>query len=145
RKEAEEKAAAETKALTLARAETERAETQLQRAEWLVYAGKLARAQTEFDFGDPFLGASVLDECRWDLRSWEHGYHPIHGHSRGTGEQASRGGIRGFGLIEQAFGGKMRAVVFDGSSGVFGGLARRGLLELQQVDLSGALPEKGGK
>ncbi len=46
-------------------------EKQLDRAELLVYAGKLSLAQTAFQDGDG-VGLQYLDECQWNLRGWEH-------------------------------------------------------------------------
>jgi len=48
------------------------AETQLRRAEWLVYAGQLARAQSAFENNDARVALQLLEECQWDLRGWEH-------------------------------------------------------------------------
>jgi len=48
------------------------AETQLRRAEWLVYAGQLARAKSAFENNDAALALQLLEECQWDLRGWEH-------------------------------------------------------------------------
>src|SRR5262249_40742940 len=47
------------------------AETQRDRAEMLVYVGKLARAQREFQDGHGGLALQLLDEGQWDLRGWE--------------------------------------------------------------------------
>ncbi len=83
---AEQRATAEAKAKALAQAETKRAEqekaraeterkraeAQLSRAEWLVYAAKLAQAQREFEDGNGPLALQLLDACQWDLRGWEH-------------------------------------------------------------------------
>jgi WD40 repeat protein/serine/threonine protein kinase len=53
-------------------AEKKRAEEQLTRAEWLVYAGKLMLAQTDFEAGNGGFALKYLDECQWSLRGWEH-------------------------------------------------------------------------
>jgi eukaryotic-like serine/threonine-protein kinase len=66
-KKAEERAEAARKA-------EEAARVQLARAEWLVYAGKLSLAQTDFETGHGALALQHLDECQWDLRGWEHRY-----------------------------------------------------------------------
>ena len=42
------------------------------RGEWLVYAGKLSLAQTDFQEGHGALEHRYLDECQWNLRGWEH-------------------------------------------------------------------------
>jgi eukaryotic-like serine/threonine-protein kinase len=55
-----------------AEAEKKRAEEQLTRAEWLVYAGKLALAQSAFQEGNGGLALDYLDACQWNLRGWEH-------------------------------------------------------------------------
>jgi hypothetical protein len=57
-KEAEDRAKAETVAL--------------ERAEWLVYAGKLSLAQSAFQEGNGALALQYLEECQWNLRGWEH-------------------------------------------------------------------------
>jgi hypothetical protein len=44
------------------------------RAEWLVYAGKIAQAQSAWRENDARLARDTLDECRWDFRGWEHDY-----------------------------------------------------------------------
>ncbi len=55
-------------------AERLRAESQLKRTEWLVYAGKLMLAQTDFEAGNGGLALHYLDECEPGLRGWEHRY-----------------------------------------------------------------------
>src|SRR5262245_33825532 len=55
-----------------AEAEQKRAEEQLTRAEWLIYAGKLMLAQTDFEAGNGGFALKYLDECQWNLRGWEH-------------------------------------------------------------------------
>ncbi len=79
--EAKDRATAEAAANALAQrekqraeAEKQRAEEQLTRAEWLVYAGKLSLAQTDFETGNGGLALRYLDECQWNLRGWEHRY-----------------------------------------------------------------------
>jgi WD40 repeat protein len=52
--------------------EWERAEEQLRRAEWLLYARTLAQAQREFQDGDDLLAVELLGGCQWNLRGWEH-------------------------------------------------------------------------
>ncbi len=47
-------------------------EKQLDRAESLVYAGKLSLAQIAFEEGNGALALQYLDECQWNLRGWEH-------------------------------------------------------------------------
>jgi hypothetical protein len=44
----------------------------LRRAEGLVYAGKLAQAQRQFEDGNGAVALDLLSECQWDLRGWEH-------------------------------------------------------------------------
>ena len=58
----------------MAQREKERADEQLGRAEWLVYAGKLSLAQNAFAEGNVALALQSLDECQWNLRGWEHRY-----------------------------------------------------------------------
>ncbi len=77
--EAKERARAEAEAKGVAQQEKERAdgekrraEEQLRRSEWLVYAGKLALAQSAFDEGNGVLALQYLEECQWNLRGWEH-------------------------------------------------------------------------
>jgi WD40 repeat protein/serine/threonine protein kinase len=79
--EAKELAITETAAKTLAQQEmqraeaaTELAEEQLKRFEWLLYAGKMMLAQTDFEAGSGGLAKHYLDECQMDLRGWEHRY-----------------------------------------------------------------------
>jgi WD40 repeat protein len=55
----------------LAKAEAER---QLTRAEGLVYAGQVYRAQQYWREGDAAGARDLLDRCRWDFRGWEHDY-----------------------------------------------------------------------
>jgi WD40 repeat protein/serine/threonine protein kinase len=57
-----------------AEAEWQRAEEQLTRAEWLIYASKLMLAQTDFEAGNGGLAQHYLDECQPNLRGWEHRY-----------------------------------------------------------------------
>src|SRR5687768_11312032 len=52
--------------------EKQRAEQQLRRAEMLVYQGKLALAQREWQANDTARAIELLDECQWNLRGWEH-------------------------------------------------------------------------
>jgi len=78
---ASELATAEAAARSLAQQETRRAEAaierakeQLTRSEWLVYAGKIMLAQTNFEADDGGLARHYLDECQLKLRGWEHRY-----------------------------------------------------------------------
>jgi WD40 repeat protein/serine/threonine protein kinase len=64
---------AEEKAEEARKAE-EQAKAQLTRAEWLVYAGKLSLAQTDFESGNGALALQYLNECQWNRRGWEHRY-----------------------------------------------------------------------
>jgi WD40 repeat protein/predicted Ser/Thr protein kinase len=54
-----------------AEAATKQAEANLNRAEWLVYAGKVMLAQASFDAGNGGLALHHLEQCRPDLRGWE--------------------------------------------------------------------------
>jgi hypothetical protein len=54
--------------------EKRRAERQRDRAEWLVYAGQIARAQREWQDNNVAAARDLLDACRWDFRGWEHDY-----------------------------------------------------------------------
>jgi WD40 repeat protein len=79
--EARERASAEAAAKALAQQETQRAEAekkraeeQLTRAEWLVYAGKLMLAQTDFETGNGAFALQYLHECQLSRRGWEHHY-----------------------------------------------------------------------
>ena len=51
-----------------------KAEASLKQAEWLVYAGKLMLAQTDFESGNGALALHYLDECQEKLRGWEYRY-----------------------------------------------------------------------
>jgi serine/threonine protein kinase len=57
-----------------AETERQRAEEQLTRAEWLVYASRLMLAQSDFETGNGVLAQHYLDECQPNLRGWEHRY-----------------------------------------------------------------------
>jgi WD40 repeat protein/serine/threonine protein kinase len=57
-----------------AEAERQRAEEQLTRSEWLVYASKIMLAQTNFQVDDGGLARHYLDECPLKMRGWEHRY-----------------------------------------------------------------------
>ena len=57
-----------------AEAEKMRTEKQLTRTEWLLYAGKVAQAQYDFEAGNGGLALHYLDECQVSLRGWEHRY-----------------------------------------------------------------------
>jgi WD40 repeat protein len=54
--------------------EKEQKDRQLTRAEWLVYAGQLERAQQIWEQGNAALARDLLDNTRWDYRGWEHRY-----------------------------------------------------------------------
>jgi WD40 repeat protein len=54
--------------------EKERAEEQLRRSERLVYASQIASAQQAWQDNDFRLAREYLNQCRWDLRGWEHDY-----------------------------------------------------------------------
>jgi WD40 repeat protein/serine/threonine protein kinase/tetratricopeptide (TPR) repeat protein len=47
-------------------------ERQLGRAEWLVYAGRLDKAQQEWREGKVGAALDLLHACRWDYRGWEY-------------------------------------------------------------------------
>ncbi len=79
--EAKDRAAAEATAKALAQQETQRADAekrrtqqQLTRAEWLLYAGKIAQAQNDFEASNGGLALHYLEECQANLRGWEHRY-----------------------------------------------------------------------
>jgi WD40 repeat protein len=57
-----------------AREQEEQKDRQLTRAEWLVYAGQLDRAQQAWREGDARVARDLLDSARWDYRDWEHRY-----------------------------------------------------------------------
>jgi len=46
----------------------------LERAEWLVYAGKISLAQLEWEAGNVGIALDSLHRCRDDFRGWEHDY-----------------------------------------------------------------------
>jgi WD40 repeat protein len=77
-KESEQKAKdSERQALEQKRAaETARQQLkqQLERAEGLVYAGQIDRAQQYWRAGNAGAARELLDRCRWDYRGWEHDY-----------------------------------------------------------------------
>jgi WD40 repeat protein/tetratricopeptide (TPR) repeat protein len=52
----------------------EQKDRQLTRAEGLVYAGQLGRAQQHWDQGNVAVARELLDNTRWDYRHWEHRY-----------------------------------------------------------------------
>src|SRR5262249_40210873 len=77
--EARDRATAEAAAKALAQQETQRAETERKRAEeqltragWLVYAGRLTLARNDCEAGNGGFALKYLDECQWSLRGWEH-------------------------------------------------------------------------
>ena len=47
---------------------------QLLRAEWLLYASQISRAQREWETNHVGVAHDLLDSCRWDFRGWEHHY-----------------------------------------------------------------------
>jgi eukaryotic-like serine/threonine-protein kinase len=55
----------------LADEQRQRAEAELKRAEWLIYAGKLMQAQTDFELGNGGLARHYLEQCDPRLRGWE--------------------------------------------------------------------------
>jgi WD40 repeat protein len=57
-----------------ARAETEKAEKELQRSEGLVYAGQIALALRYWEDGDAAAAWHNLGACRKELQGWEHDY-----------------------------------------------------------------------
>jgi tRNA A-37 threonylcarbamoyl transferase component Bud32 len=57
-----------------ARASAKQLERQLTRAEGLVYAGRIDRAQQYWREGNAVAALDQLDRCRWDYRGWEHDY-----------------------------------------------------------------------
>jgi WD40 repeat protein len=69
---AEEEAKAAREAEAIAQAEKSRAEDQLERAEWAVYAGKLLLSESAFSELRMPQAFGTLDECQWNLRGWEH-------------------------------------------------------------------------
>jgi serine/threonine protein kinase len=72
------------------------AEAQLARSEWLVYASKLALAQTDFENGNGGLARHYLSECQEKLRGWEYRYlwtrinarHTLEGHTKAVSSVA---------------------------------------------------------
>jgi WD40 repeat protein/tRNA A-37 threonylcarbamoyl transferase component Bud32 len=80
KKALEQKAKADTEradavaARALTETEKTRAEKQLRRAEWLVYEDKLGRVQQELQLANFGVAQSLLENCYWDLRGWEHRY-----------------------------------------------------------------------
>jgi WD40 repeat protein/tetratricopeptide (TPR) repeat protein len=52
----------------------EQKDRQLTRAEWLVYAGQIDRAQQYWHEGKVKAAQDQLYRCRWDYRGWEHHY-----------------------------------------------------------------------
>jgi WD40 repeat protein len=52
----------------------EQKDRQLTRAEGLVYAGRIYRAQQYWREGNATAAQEQLDGCRWDYRGWEHRY-----------------------------------------------------------------------
>src|SRR5207249_4341501 len=71
---AKDRAEAESKARAQVEFEKGQKERQLERAEWLVYAGQIAQAQREWQDGKVDHARDLLDACRWDYRDWEHRY-----------------------------------------------------------------------
>jgi WD40 repeat protein/tRNA A-37 threonylcarbamoyl transferase component Bud32 len=70
-KESEQKAKESEKQALEQKREAER---QLTRAEGLVYAGQIDRAQSYWREGNAGAAQDQLDRCRWDYRGWEHDY-----------------------------------------------------------------------
>ncbi len=64
----------EKKATSLARSETERAERELLRSEWQLYASQIARAQQLWNDGYVQAAWESLNACDSDFRGWEHDY-----------------------------------------------------------------------
>jgi WD40 repeat protein/tRNA A-37 threonylcarbamoyl transferase component Bud32 len=54
--------------------EKEQKDRQLTRAEGLLYAGQLDRAQQYWREGNAQVARNLLDGCRWDYRGWEYRY-----------------------------------------------------------------------
>ena len=54
---------------------------ELERAEWLVYSGKLALIQREWEGNKVWVAKNLLKECGAELRGWEHEYLTDHLHS----------------------------------------------------------------
>jgi tRNA A-37 threonylcarbamoyl transferase component Bud32/putative hemolysin len=71
---ASEQARRATESAAQALREKREAERQLTRAERLVYAGQIYRAQQSWREGKAAEAQGQLDRCRWDLRGWEHDY-----------------------------------------------------------------------
>ena len=92
--EAEEESKAARKAEEDAERQKRRAEVQLDRAERLVYAGKLALAQQSFAEENGELTLQYLDECQWDLRGWEHDHLWTRFNSKAT-LRGHTGGVHG--------------------------------------------------
>ena len=68
---------AREQAMTLAEEKTKLAEEekkQRERAEFLVYTGRIALAQREWEQNNTGHANDLLDQCRWDFRGWEHDY-----------------------------------------------------------------------
>jgi WD40 repeat protein/tetratricopeptide (TPR) repeat protein len=57
-----------------ARESEQQAQRQLARAEGLVYAGQIDRAQQYWREGHAAAAQDLLERCRWDYRGWEHRY-----------------------------------------------------------------------
>jgi WD40 repeat protein/serine/threonine protein kinase len=70
-KEAEQRQLADNEK-TAAIAARKTAEEQRDRADWLVYASKMALAQMEFQDGNAPQALDRLEECQAKLRNWEH-------------------------------------------------------------------------
>jgi WD40 repeat protein len=56
------------------KAARDRAEKQLLRAEWLLYASQINLAQQAWENNNGFLAFHHLESCRRDFRGWEHDY-----------------------------------------------------------------------
>jgi WD40 repeat protein len=90
-KKAKDEAGRATAKAEEALAQKKQADEQRGRAEWLVYAGKLALAQSAWRENNVAVAVERLSECQWNLRGWEHRHlwthftrnqHSIRGHTR---------------------------------------------------------------
>ena len=68
---AEKQALAEAEHVKQEQKETQK---QLSRAEWLLYASRIALAQNEWESNNVEHSRDLLDQCQWNLRGWEHDY-----------------------------------------------------------------------
>ncbi len=72
RRDADRNAEDERKAKLQVVEEKRQTETQLTRAEWMLYASHIAGAQRAWEDNQVELAFARLDACRWDFRGWEH-------------------------------------------------------------------------